>query len=99
MPAFIRGLFTTEFWIVLGALLLSAFITFGTLTVDKVTSILGAVAALLANALASHPSTWVLYAVVAVEASADGLQRPSLDSIVPRLVPHDQLAAASSLPA
>jgi MFS family permease len=56
-----------------------------------------ATSALLVNALMAHPSVWVLYVVAAVLASADGLQRPSLDSIVPRLVPHDQLAAASSL--
>ena len=56
-----------------------------------------ATCALLLNALSAHPKTWVLYVVAAVLASADGLQRPSLDAIVPRLVPHDQLAAASSL--
>jgi MFS family permease len=44
------------------------------------------------------PSTdRVLFAVAAVFAAADGLQRPSLDSIVPRLVPHEQLIAASTL--
>jgi len=53
--------------------------------------------ALLANALLAHPQVWVLYVVAAVSASADGLQRPSLDAIVPRVVPHDQLGAASSL--
>lgn len=44
-----------------------------------------------------HPRSWVLFAIAALFASADGLQRPSLDAIVPRVVPHDQLAAASSL--
>ena len=28
---------------------------------------------------------------------ADGLQRPALDAIMPRIVPHDQLAAAAAL--
>jgi MFS family permease len=73
-------------------------------TVDKRTMILWTEAVMLlgtlglfVNASQSHPQTWVLFAVAAVFASADGLQRPSLDSIVPRLVPHDQLIAASSL--
>ena len=73
-------------------------------TVDKRTMILWTEAAmllgtlvLLVNATLSHPQAWVLFAVAAVFAGADGLQRPSLDAIVPRLVPHDQLAAASSL--
>lgn len=54
-------------------------------------------AGLLANALFAHPSAAVLYVVAAVFASADALQRPSLDAVVPRIVPHDQLGAASSL--
>ncbi|HUD69065.1 MAG TPA: MFS transporter [Acidimicrobiales bacterium] len=54
-------------------------------------------AGLLANATIGRPRVWVLFVAVIVFASADALQRPSLDSIVPRLVPHDQLAAASSL--
>jgi MFS family permease len=73
-------------------------------TVDKRKMILWTEAVMLlgtlglfANATLSHPRTWVLFAIAAVFAAADGLQRPSLDSIVPRLVPHDQLIAASSL--
>jgi hypothetical protein len=73
-------------------------------TVDKRTMILWTegimllgTLGLLVNATLSHPQPWVLYAVAAVFAAADGLQRPSLDAIVPRIVPHDQLAAASSL--
>lgn len=52
---------------------------------------------LLVNAVEGRPRAWVLFIAAAVFAAADGLQRPSLDSIVPRLVPHDQLSAASSL--
>lgn len=52
---------------------------------------------LLANALLAHPQVWVLYVAAIAFASADGLQRPSLDAIVPRLVPHDELASAASL--
>jgi len=73
-------------------------------TVDKRTMILWTegvmllgTLVLLVNATLAHPQAWVLFAVAAVFAGADGLQRPSLDAIVPRLVPHDQLAAASSL--
>jgi MFS family permease len=73
-------------------------------TVDKRTMILWTevvmllgTLGLLVNAIQVHPQPWVLFAVAAVFASADGLQRPSLDAIVPRLVPHDQLAAAASL--
>jgi MFS family permease len=73
-------------------------------TVDKRTMILWTegvmllgTLGLLVNATFSHPQPWVLFAIAAVFASADGLQRPSLDAIVPRLIPHDQLAAASSL--
>jgi len=54
-------------------------------------------AALLVNAIVGRPRVWVLFVAVIVFASADALQRPSLDSIVPRLVPHDLLSAASSL--
>jgi MFS family permease len=52
---------------------------------------------LVANSLLAHPQAWVLFVVAAVFASADGLQRPSLDALIPTVVPHDQLAAVSSL--
>jgi MFS family permease len=54
-------------------------------------------AGLLANSVIGRPRVWVLFVVVVIFAAADALQRPSLDSIVPRLVPYDQLTAASSL--
>jgi MFS family permease len=54
-------------------------------------------AALLANGLLPEPQLWVLYAVAALFATLDSLQRPSLDAIVPRVVPHDQLAAAAAI--
>lgn len=53
--------------------------------------------ALLANALLPEPSLWVLYLVAVLLTASDGLQRPSLDAIVPRVVRHDQLAAAGAL--
>ncbi|MFE2414229.1 MFS transporter [Kitasatospora sp. NPDC059408] len=52
---------------------------------------------LLLNALLPHPLLWPVYAVAALVAAADGLQRPALDSLVPRIVRHDQLAAAFAL--
>lgn len=55
------------------------------------------VAVLLINALLPEPQLLVLYVVAMLLAAMDGLQRPSLDAIVPRVVPHDQLAAAGAL--
>ncbi|MGW4894496.1 MFS transporter [Kitasatospora sp. NPDC004240] len=52
---------------------------------------------LLLNALLPHPVLWPVYLVAALVAAADGLQRPALDSLTPRIVPHDQLAAAFAL--
>ena len=52
---------------------------------------------LLVNALSPTPSTAVLYLVAMTVAALDGLQRPSLDAILPRVVPHDRLSAASAL--
>ena len=52
---------------------------------------------LLVNALASSPQLWVIYVVAALVASLDALQRPSLDSLIPRVVAHDQLTAAGAL--
>src|SRR5579884_993791 len=54
-------------------------------------------AVLLANALLPHPQLWLLYAVAAVAAGLDALQRPSLDALLPRLVAPDELAAAGAL--
>ncbi|MDI9829960.1 MFS transporter [Streptomyces sp. KAU_LT] len=52
---------------------------------------------LLANALLPHPMLWPLYLVAAGVAALAGLQRPALDSLLARIVPHDQLAAAAAL--
>ena len=43
------------------------------------------------------PQVWVIYVVAMLAASFDGLQSPSLDSIVPRIVPVEKLAAAGAL--
>jgi MFS family permease len=55
------------------------------------------VGALVANSLFSHPRLWVLFAVAFAAAGIDGLQRPSLDAMVPRLVSLEELPAASAL--
>jgi MFS family permease len=54
-------------------------------------------AVLVVNALADRAQVWVLFAVAALAAALDGLQRPSLEALVPRLVPREDLAAASAL--
>jgi MFS family permease len=52
---------------------------------------------LVANALLDEPQVWVLFVVAAGMSAAAGLQRPALDSMVPRLVPQEELAAAAAL--
>ncbi|WNI25012.1 MFS transporter [Streptomyces sp. ITFR-16] len=52
---------------------------------------------LLVNAMLPHPMLWPLYVVAALVAALAGLQRPALDSLMARIVPHDQLAAAAAL--
>ena len=54
-------------------------------------------AMLLANALSSDPQLWVLFVCAVLVAGLDGLQRPSLDALVPRLVDPGKLAATSAL--
>ncbi|MFF7857504.1 MFS transporter [Streptomyces sp. NPDC007904] len=59
---------------------------------------LGLLAAiLLVNAMLPEPVLWPLYVVAAGVAALAGLQRPALDSLLARIVPHDQLAAAAAL--
>jgi len=55
------------------------------------------VGALVVNSLATHPQLWVLFAVAFAAAGIDGMQRPSLDAMVPRLVSSEDLPAASAL--
>lgn len=54
-------------------------------------------AVLLANAALDHPSVAVIYAVGALLAVAQALQRPSREALIPRVVGHDQLPAAVAL--
>ncbi|MFE7069146.1 MFS transporter [Streptomyces sp. NPDC057620] len=52
---------------------------------------------LLVNAMLPSPMLWPLYVVAAGVAALAGLQRPAMDSLLARIVPHDQLAAAAAL--
>ncbi|MGW6060076.1 MFS transporter [Streptomyces sp. NPDC055189] len=54
-------------------------------------------AVLLVNALLPEPLLWPLYVVAAGVSALAGLQRPALDSLMARIVPHDQLIAATAL--
>jgi MFS family permease len=53
--------------------------------------------ALLVNALLGKPQLWLLFVIAALTTAVDGLQRPALDAIIPRLVAPQQIAAASVL--
>jgi MFS family permease len=65
----------------------------------QVTEVMFAAAStvLVANALLPHPALGVLFVMSALLATLDGLQRPSLDALVPRLVERDELVAAGAL--
>ncbi|MFF4573707.1 MFS transporter [Streptomyces sp. NPDC001410] len=54
-------------------------------------------AALLVNALLPSPAVWPLYVIAALSSALVSVQRPALDSLLPRIVAHDDLPAASSL--
>jgi MFS family permease len=52
---------------------------------------------LFINSRVSHPHLILLYIVAAAFAALNGLQRPSLDAILPRVVSHADLPSASAL--
>ena len=52
---------------------------------------------LVANSLLAEPRVWVLFFCAALFAALNGLQRPSLDALVPRLVGAEQMSAAVAL--
>ncbi len=54
-------------------------------------------AVLLVNALSDKPHLWLLYVVAALTACVDGLQRPALEAMVPRLVQPSELPATMAL--
>ena len=57
---------------------------------------IGCIAMLFANALLWH-WLWLLFVLAALLAGAFGVQRPSVEVLVPRLVRHDDLPAAAAL--
>ncbi|GIE98295.1 MFS transporter [Paractinoplanes rishiriensis] len=52
---------------------------------------------LLLNALSDEPHLWLLYVIAALTACVDGLQRPALEAMVPRLVKPEELPATMAL--
>ncbi|KQX53717.1 MFS transporter [Streptomyces sp. Root66D1] len=52
---------------------------------------------LLLNALLPDPMLWPLYVVAAGVSALAGLQRPALDSLLARIVPHEHQTAAAAL--
>jgi MFS family permease len=55
------------------------------------------VAVLLFNSILPNPETLVIYVAAALFAVVDGLQRPSMGAILPRLVSHEDLPSATNL--
>ena len=53
--------------------------------------------ALLANAVLDEPSVWAIYVVGFFLTIAQSLQRPSREALLPRVVRHDELAAAAAV--
>jgi MFS family permease len=52
---------------------------------------------LIINSQLAQPKAWVLFTCAALFAALNGLQRPSLEALAPRLVEAEQLPAASAL--
>ena len=52
---------------------------------------------LAGNTLLAHPVLWPIFAITALQASFDALQRPSLEALTPRLVDRDEIPAAAAL--
>ena len=57
----------------------------------------GLTGGLLLNAALPHPAVWPLFALTALFAAVDGIQRPSLDALLPRVVTRSDLPAAIAL--
>ncbi len=55
------------------------------------------VSALMLNSISANPSIWLIYLVGMIMAALDGIQRPSLTAMMPRLVKREQLPAAGAL--
>jgi MFS family permease len=58
---------------------------------------LASIGLLLTNSLLDHPSLWIIYPVAAISAGVGAIEGPSLDAMLPRYVPHEDLAAAGAV--
>ena len=54
-------------------------------------------AILLGNSLLPSPKIWVLFVCVGIHAGLSGLQRPSFEALIPRIVPLEYMTAVSAL--
>ena len=54
-------------------------------------------AVLCLNSMIPEPQLWLIYVLAFLLAAESGLQSPSLNAIMPRVVKHDELAAAGAL--
>lgn len=54
-------------------------------------------AILLGNSLLPNPQIWILFIAVALHAGFAGLQRPSFEALIPRILPAEQMTAAAAL--
>ena len=52
---------------------------------------------LLLNSMLGTPQLWLLYVIAAVTASIEGIQRPAMDGIMPRLAPPEMMPAVGAL--
>jgi len=52
---------------------------------------------LLGNAMLPNPQVWVLFVAVAIHAGLAGLQRPSFEALIPKIVPLEYMPAVASL--
>lgn len=52
---------------------------------------------LLVNALLGTPQVWLLFVIASVAAAIDGVQRPAMDAMIPRLAPAEKMPAVAAL--
>jgi len=60
-------------------------------------AMLAGVAALALNAYRHHPALWLVYVLAGLIAAAESTQRPSLEGLLSRYVPHEEMAAAAAV--
>src|SRR5688572_8775075 len=52
---------------------------------------------LLVNALLGTPKVWVLFVIASLAATIDGIQRPAMEAMIPRLAPAAKMPAVAAL--